>query len=162
SILSQSHADDLAERAAGVLIKLCVSGGTISRVYSSANQFNLESDKGNFTVEKREAQGLVDGIGAALNNLSADQANRARERMHPYIGQILALITPDLYTQSPPLPNQVVIESFSVHPENDPELTWLKIKIERNLVDFFIENGVPVTHRSSTLLVTAPDPKHIH
>jgi tetratricopeptide (TPR) repeat protein len=60
-----------------------------------------------------------------------------------------------------PQADQVVVESFSVRPENDEELVWLKIKIERNLVDYFVEQGIPVTHPSSTLAISAPDPKRI-
>jgi hypothetical protein len=59
----------------------------------------LESDKGNFTIESQQAWGLVQGIGVALDNLSADQANRARDCMRPYISQILAIII------GPPPPN---------------------------------------------------------
>jgi tetratricopeptide (TPR) repeat protein len=60
-----------------------------------------------------------------------------------------------------PRADQVIVESFSVRPENDDELVWLKIKVERNLVDYFVEKGVPVTHPSSTLAISTPDPKRI-
>ena len=45
----------------------------------------------------------------------------------------------------------VEVGDFATHPAADEELTWLKIKIERNFVDFFVERGLKTTHRSSTL-----------
>jgi uncharacterized protein YigE (DUF2233 family) len=45
----------------------------------------------------------------------------------------------------------VEVGDFTTHPAADEELTWLKIKIERNLVDFFVERGLRTMHRSSTL-----------
>jgi hypothetical protein len=42
----------------------------------------------------------------------------------------------------------VSIGDLSTIPSPDSELEWLKIKIERNFVDLFADNGVPVTHRS--------------
>jgi exopolysaccharide biosynthesis protein len=42
----------------------------------------------------------------------------------------------------------VSIGDLSTIPSPDFELEWLKIKIERNFVDLFADNGVPVTHRS--------------
>jgi exopolysaccharide biosynthesis protein len=44
----------------------------------------------------------------------------------------------------------VNIGDFSVYPEDDSDLTWLKIKIERNFVDYLVEKGVRVGHRAST------------
>jgi hypothetical protein len=92
----QSRGDDRVGRAVDVLMTLCVAKGsvTVSRFNfdPSTNQLNLQSDKGGFVFEKREAQGLVDGISASLNSLGAEQAARASECMKPYIGEIMAAI----------------------------------------------------------------------
>jgi len=62
----------------------------VSRI-NPQGQYQLESSRGRFIIERREALGLVDGINSQLSGLAADQANRARECMHPYIAQVLAL-----------------------------------------------------------------------
>jgi hypothetical protein len=80
----QVRADDRVEIAIRVITTLCVSGGRTEQ--SSVNGLNVG------TFNKREAQGLVDGINAQLSSLAADQANRARDCMRPYIGSLLALI----------------------------------------------------------------------
>jgi hypothetical protein len=85
--------DDRAEKAAQILVTLCVSGGSVT-ISRSEGQFRIDSNSGDSAVvQKRDARGLVDGIGAALNSITADQANRARDCMRPYISQILALVT---------------------------------------------------------------------
>jgi hypothetical protein len=90
------RADNRVNQAVAVVMKLCLAGGSVISSKASSDpaggKFRLESDKGNFTVESREAWGLVQGIDAALNNLSVDQANRARDCMRPYISQVLAII----------------------------------------------------------------------
>jgi hypothetical protein len=104
---SQLRGDDQLERTVSVLMRLCVGGGKVFGIHTESNRFSLESNKGSFTVEEREAEGLVDGINDALNALSADQANRVRECTHPYIDQILALILPaprPLLSLPPPPP----------------------------------------------------------
>jgi hypothetical protein len=52
---------------------------------------------------------------------------------------------------APPSRRLVSIGDFSVEPQNDQDLVWLKIKVERNFVDYLIARGVHVTHRSSAL-----------
>jgi uncharacterized protein YigE (DUF2233 family) len=44
------------------------------------------------------------------------------------------------------------VGDFSVDPPDDPDLLWLKIKIERNFVDYLTEKGWRVAHRASTLV----------
>jgi hypothetical protein len=92
------YADDKVDKAVHVLVSLCLSGGSAklsrSQFDVSGNKYDLESANGNFTVESREVIGFVDGLGTALNQLSADQANRARDCMKPFIAQVLGLIQP--------------------------------------------------------------------
>jgi hypothetical protein len=103
---SQLRGDDRVDRAVNVLMTLCLAKGSVTishfSVDPSTNQLNLQSDKGSFVFEKREAQGLVDGIDASLSSLGADQAKRASECMKPYIGQIMALITAPSSAGVPP------------------------------------------------------------
>jgi hypothetical protein len=90
------RAQDRADQAVALIMRLCVAGGSVTSSKSTSDpaggRFRLESDKGSFTIESREAWGLVQGIGVALDKLSADQANRARDCMRPYISQVLAII----------------------------------------------------------------------
>jgi hypothetical protein len=73
-----------------------MSGGSVteSRAESEpqGGEFHLDSSRGKFTVYSTEARGLIGGIGSTLNALTADQANRARECMRPYISQIMAIV----------------------------------------------------------------------
>jgi hypothetical protein len=72
-----------------------------------------------------------------------------------------AVEIPDLKLTERSANKGLVVTSFAVHPTEDNDLNWLKIKIERNLVDYFVERRVPVTHRSSTLKVGALDLQRI-
>jgi hypothetical protein len=90
---AELHADDQVEKAVRVLTTLCVSGGTVTHVDYSKSQFSMESSRGSVSVVKGEAQGLVDGIGTKLTGLAADQADKARECMRPYLEQVLAMLT---------------------------------------------------------------------
>ena len=103
---AQSDDRAKAKEAADLLIYLCIAGGsvTVSRVESrpAGGEFRLESDKGSFTVVSRQVRGLVDGLGAAMNSLTADQANKVRECTRPYIPQILALVIGPLAPSPPP------------------------------------------------------------
>jgi len=101
SATTELLADDQVEKAVRVLTTLCVSGGTVTHVDYSKNQFSMESTKGSVSVAKSEAQGLVDGIGTKLNSLAAEQADKARECMRPYLEQVLAMLTgKDFHPQS--------------------------------------------------------------
>jgi hypothetical protein len=81
------------DQAVRVIVTLCLAGGsvTVSRV-NPQGQYEFQSTRGAFSIERRDAQGLVDGITSQLSGLAADQANRARECTRPYIDQILPLI----------------------------------------------------------------------
>jgi hypothetical protein len=72
----QLRADERVETAIRVITTFCISGGGVEESRISALNFDQ--------FNKREAQGLVDGINAQLSNLAADQANRAREYASPY------------------------------------------------------------------------------
>lgn len=93
SATTELRADDQVEKAIRVLTTLCVSGGTVTHVDYSKSQFSMETNKGSVSVAKSEAQGLVDGIGTKLNSLAAEQADKARECMRPYLEQVLALLS---------------------------------------------------------------------
>jgi hypothetical protein len=93
SATTELRADDQVGKAVQVLTTLCVSGGTVTHVDYSNNQFSMESNKGSLLVAKTEAQGLVDGIGTNLNKLAAEQADKARECMRPYLDQVLTMLT---------------------------------------------------------------------
>jgi uncharacterized membrane protein len=109
-------ADDTVERAVKIILTLCVDGGSVkiskSTSTPSGGEYRLESDKGSFTIESREAQGLIDGISSNLTALSAQQADRARACMSPYISQVLAILNGSKSDQTmeqhrePPVPQQ--------------------------------------------------------
>jgi hypothetical protein len=145
--LPHASANDRVQQAVRVLVTLCLGGGsvTVSRSQStpSGGDFRLESDRGNFTVESREAIGLVDGIGNAINSLSADQANRARECMRPYISQVLAIATGSQMGEAPVLPNEK-LKNISV-------VYYLKTADGSKVTDALKHRGISFTQLSSKL-----------
>jgi hypothetical protein len=97
--LSSASADNSdpgkVQAAVKILYALCVGGGTRTtwRIDNGAN-ITLESSRGNFFLESREAVGLVDGITNSMSSVAADQANRVRACMQPYVEAIVSAILP--------------------------------------------------------------------
>ena len=96
---SYAYAADSVETALHIIVTLCLAGGHFSvskSVYTPlGGSFHLESDKGSFTVESRDAWGLIDGLGKPIDGVAAEQANRARDCMKTYIPQALAIAIGD-------------------------------------------------------------------
>ena len=82
-----------ADAAAKLLVNLCVGGGsiTITKSTTAQDRYNVGSSTRSVVIETREATGLVDGINKELNELSAEQANRARNCMRPYVDRLMNL-----------------------------------------------------------------------
>lgn len=163
---SFSKADVRVDQAVRVIITLCVAGGSVTTSRATSNpsggQFRLESDKGNFTIESQQAWGLVQGIGSALNNLNADQANRARECMRPYISQILAIIigtppnnVPSIVTppQAQPsvVPPAVAPLSRNLRTEGVPIVYYLKQADGSTVTEALKRRGISFTQVAAVL-----------
>jgi hypothetical protein len=85
-------AEDRSEKLARLLITLCVGGGSATISRPADGTIVIGSAAGDNIVERREASGLIDGISSALNALQAQQANRARECMKPFVQKIMDLV----------------------------------------------------------------------
>jgi hypothetical protein len=161
---SSLRAQDRADRAVALLMKLCVaSGGSVTSSKATSNpaggEFRLESNKGSFTIESREAWGLVQGIDAALSNLTADQANRARDCMRPYISQVLAIIigappsnaNPPSGSNPPLVPPQSAAVSRNPRTEGVPIVYYLKPADGSSVTEALKSRGISFTQVAAVL-----------
>jgi rhodanese-related sulfurtransferase len=83
-------ADTKVDTAVTVIFKLCVGSGSDVKVNANnQNQLQIDSGNGNVTLERHETQGLIDGLNSQMTNVEADQANRVRDCVKPYIGEIM-------------------------------------------------------------------------
>jgi hypothetical protein len=97
---AQPQAGNVKE-AVNVIVVFCVAGGDRYSIDASGQadggialrKFGATAG-GEIKISKSEARGLVDGLNASLNNLSAQQASEARKCMQPYIDRILDTILP--------------------------------------------------------------------
>jgi hypothetical protein len=92
--LSMPAAAD-ATHAAALLIELCIGGGSSATLHSDKqDQLRIDSGSNSAVIDRHEASGLVEGIHSKISTLEADQANRVRDCVRPYIGDIMALELP--------------------------------------------------------------------
>ncbi len=83
-------ADTKVDTAVTVIFKLCVGSGSDVKVNANnQNQLQIDSGNGDVTLERHETQGLIDGLNSQMTNVEADQANRVRDCVKPYIGEIM-------------------------------------------------------------------------
>jgi hypothetical protein len=77
-------------------MELCVGGGTTATINSNKqNQLRIESGSEQVTVEHSEAVGMVEGLNNRISALQADQADKVRDCVRPYISEIMiALLHP--------------------------------------------------------------------
>jgi rhodanese-related sulfurtransferase len=86
-------ADDKVDRVMTSILTLCVGGGSSATIHSNEqNQFRIETGSGGVTLERHEAQGLVDGLNSKITAVEADQANRVRDCIQPYRSTIMGIL----------------------------------------------------------------------
>lgn len=91
------------ERIADTMVRLCVGGGSTqatSGTGSGGADVSLRSLdvkgnlKGEFTVSKSSAEGLVHGLDNALGQVAADQADKVRACLQPVRERLLDVMLP--------------------------------------------------------------------
>ena len=91
------------ERIADTMVRLCVGGGSTqatSGTGSGGADLSLRSLdvkgnlKGEFTVSKSSAEGLVHGLDNALGQVAADQADKVRACLQPVRDRLLDVMLP--------------------------------------------------------------------
>ena len=91
------------ERIADTMVRLCVGGGSTQATSGTASggaDLSLRSLdvkgnlKGEFTVSKSSAEGLVHGLDNALGQVAADQANKVRACLQPVRDRLLDVMLP--------------------------------------------------------------------
>ena len=91
------------EQIADTMVRLCVGGGSTratSGTGSGGADLSLRSLdvkgnlKGEFTVSKSSAEGLVHGLDNALGQVAADQADKVRACLQPVRERLLNLMLP--------------------------------------------------------------------
>ncbi len=96
---------------------LCVAGGREARIQSNEqNHLQIDADGRRLTLERDEAQGLVSGLNNSMTAIEANEADRIRDCLQPYRGQIVAMLLH---------PKTAVLEPRStpyVPPQNSPSL----------------------------------------
>jgi hypothetical protein len=94
--LQNSERSDRVNTAIHIITTFCLAGGKSTTFVSesvsspSGGEFRFSSDSGSFVVRSTEVEGLVNGIQSEMSALSADQANRTRDCMAPFIPQVIA------------------------------------------------------------------------
>jgi hypothetical protein len=101
------------ERIASMMVRLCVGGGSTDTVGGGASggaDLSLRSLdvkgnlKGEFKINKSKAEGLVEGINNAMNQVAADQADKVRTCLQPVRERLLDIMLP-LRPNSSPTPS---------------------------------------------------------
>jgi hypothetical protein len=91
------------ERIADTMVRLCVGGGSTqatSGTGSGGADLSLRSLdvkgnlKGEFTLSKSSAEGLVHGLDNALGQVAADQADKVRACLQPVRERLLDVMLP--------------------------------------------------------------------
>jgi hypothetical protein len=86
------------KEAVDIIVLLCVAGGNqISvREDSNTNRASVSGGSGrSVTINKNDARGLVEGLTNAISQLTAEQANNARDCMKPHLKRILDIVLKD-------------------------------------------------------------------
>ena len=98
-------AQDVAgiERIADTMVRLCVGGGSTQATSGtgsggadlSLRTLDVKGNlKGEFTVSKSSAEGLVHGLDNALGQVAADQADKVRACLQPVRERLLDVMLP--------------------------------------------------------------------
>jgi hypothetical protein len=91
------------ERIADTMVRLCVGGGSTQATSGSGSggaDLSLRSLdvkgnlKGEFTISKSSAEGLVHGLDNALGQVAADQADKVRACLQPVRERLLDVLLP--------------------------------------------------------------------
>jgi hypothetical protein len=91
------------ERIASMMVRLCVGGGSTDAVGGGATagaDLSLRSLdvrgnlRGEFKINKSKAEGLVEGINNAMNQVAADQADKVRTCLQPLRERLLDIMLP--------------------------------------------------------------------
>lgn len=91
------------DKIADTMVRLCVGGGhteATSGTGSGGADLSLRSLdvtgnlKGEFKIEKTNAEGLVKGLDSALSKVAADQADKVRECLKPVRDRLLDIMLP--------------------------------------------------------------------
>jgi len=126
--LQNSESSDRVNTAMRIITTFCLAGGRSTTFVSesvaspSGGMFHFKSDSGSFVIHSTEAEGLVNGIQSEMSALTADQANRARDCMSPFISQVIAIAFGEFNEKTNRIvqePNQIVSSRYfhdvSVH-----------------------------------------------
>lgn len=88
-----------AKQAVDLIVLMCVAGGEKVEIVGNVKVeggLSLRrpglSGAGELKISSTEAKGLVEGLTASMNKMSADQASEARKCMQPFISQVLAML----------------------------------------------------------------------
>jgi uncharacterized protein len=98
-----SSGDEKVNSAVTLVLTLCVGGGSTVTIHSNdQNQLQIKTGSDGVTLERHEAQGLVDGLTNSMSAVQADQANRVRACVQPWIGKIMdSLLHPENAVSEP-------------------------------------------------------------
>jgi hypothetical protein len=125
---AQSASPQDVELALRAINLMCLSGGrrvTItqkSKGEVSVGQAGAPASE--VTLDSSSAEGFINGIDNTISSLGADQADKARACMKPYIQRILSLIIPPPQPQpKPPSPNQQT-QTLVRHRNPPPHYTY--------------------------------------
>ena len=95
--LQNPQSSDRVNTAIRIITTFCAARGRSTTFVSesvsspSGGEFQFKSDSGSFVAHSTEAEGLVNGIRAEMSALEAEQADKARACMKPFISQVLAI-----------------------------------------------------------------------
>jgi hypothetical protein len=102
-VLSAAQTSAEIDKIADTMVRLCVGGGSTqatSGTGSGGADLSLRSLdvkgnlKGQFTVSKSSAEGLVHGLDNALGQVAADQADKVRACLQPVRARLLDVMLP--------------------------------------------------------------------
>jgi len=102
-VLSAAQTTPEIDKIADTMVRLCVGGGSTqatSGTGSGGADLSLRSLdvkghlKGEFTVSKSSAEGLVHGLDNALGRVAADQADKVRACLQPVRERLLDVMLP--------------------------------------------------------------------
>jgi hypothetical protein len=91
------------ERIADTMVRLCVGGGSTQATTGtgsggadlSLRSLDVKGNlKGEFTISKSSAEGLVHGLDNALGQVAADQADKVRACLQPVRERLLDVLLP--------------------------------------------------------------------
>jgi hypothetical protein len=103
AVLSAAQTPAEVDKIADTMVRLCVGGGSTqatSGTGSGGADLSLRSLdvkgnlKGEFTVSRSSAEGLVHGLDNALGQVAADQADKVRACLQPVRERLLDVMLP--------------------------------------------------------------------